>query len=77
MTETTERFEENLLEKFRQLSPDEKRQALDFIDSLTSAQSAKEWIAFDEWALNLARKKGFSNLTEEEVARMIRDFRRG
>ena len=77
MTETTERFEEALLEKFRRLSPEEKRQALDFMDSLASAQSAKDWVAFDEWALNLAREKGFSNLTEEDVARIIRDFRRG
>ena len=47
-----------------------------FIDSRTFPQSAKEWIVFDEWALNLAREKNFSNLTEEDVALLVNDLKR-
>jgi hypothetical protein len=34
-------------------------------------------LEFDEWAMNLAKEKGFSHLTEEDVAQIVCDFRSG
>ena len=34
-------------------------------------------LEFDEWATNLAKEKGFHHLTEEDVARIVSDFRGG
>lgn len=36
----------------------------------------KKWIEFDEWAINLAREKGFNHLTEEDVAEIVKAYRR-
>jgi len=69
--------EEVILDKFRQLSPDERKEALDFLDFLACRGDARKWIEFDQWALNIAKEKGFSNLTEDDVARIVIDFRSG
>jgi hypothetical protein len=64
-----------ILGKFRRLSPDERKEVLDFLDSLAYRGIAQKWIEFDEWALALGKAKGFSNLTEVEVTRIVSDFR--
>lgn len=51
------------------------RFTVDFLDFLSSGGKAKEWLEFDEWALNLAKKKGFDRLTEDDVARIVSDLR--
>jgi len=77
MGEARELNEEAILGKFRQLSADEKKEALDFLDFLAYRGNARKWIGFDEWALNLAKDRGFSTLTEEDVARIVNDCRSG
>jgi hypothetical protein len=67
--------EETVLEKFRSLPAERKKEAMDFLDFLSSGGKAKEWLEFDEWALNLAKKKGFDRLTENDVARIVSDLR--
>ncbi len=67
--------EETVLEKFRSLPSEGKREAIAFLDFLSSGGKTKEWLEFDEWALNLAKKKGFDRLTEDDVACIVSDLR--
>lgn len=69
--------EEIVLEKFRRLPAKRKQEAIDLLDLLASGERAKDWLEFDEWALNVAKKKGFDRLTEKDVARIVSDFRSG
>jgi hypothetical protein len=69
------RDEEKIIQKFRTLSPEKKREAIDYLDLLASGKKAKVWVEFDEWAFNLAKKKGFDRLTEKDVARVVSDYR--
>ena len=71
------RDEEKVLQKFRNLPPDKKLEAIDYLDLLASGKKAKDWVAFDEWAMNLAKRRGFDRLSEEDVARIVSDFRSG
>ena len=77
MAKAINRDEEKMIRSFRSLSPDKKSKAIDYLDLLASGKQAKDWVAFDEWAMNLAKKKGFDRLTEEDVARIVTDFRSG
>ena len=45
------------------------------MEFLETREKAKGWLEFDEWAVNLAKEKGFVNLTEGDVARIVSDFR--
>lgn len=69
--------DEAILEKLRKLSPDKKREILDFLEFLETRETAKEWLGFDEWAVNLAKEKGFVNLMETDIAQIVSDFRGG
>lgn len=71
------REEEVILERFRSLSRERKQEVLDFLEFLESREDTRKWIEFDEWALNLAREKGFAHLTESDVARIVSDVRSG
>ena len=75
MAKAINRDEEKIIQKFRTLSPEKKRDAIDYLDLLASGKKAKEWVEFDEWAFNLAKKKGFDRLTEKDVARVVSDYR--
>jgi len=77
MSQAREWNEEVILEKLRRLSSERKQEVLDFLESLESRERAKGWLEFDEWAINLAKEKGFAHLTEEDVARIVSDFRGG
>ena len=68
--------EELLIEKLRSLPPELLSEVLDFIEFLEQRYKEKKWIEFDEWAMNLAREKGFNNLTEEDVAEIVKAHRR-
>jgi hypothetical protein len=69
--------EEKIIRSFRSLSPGKKRKAIDYLDLLASGKKAEDWIEFDEWSVNLAKKRDFDRLTEEDVARIVSDFRSG
>jgi hypothetical protein len=75
MTQPREVSEEIILERLKRLSSDRKQEILDFLEFLEAREKSKKWMEFDEWALNLAKEKGFAHLTEEDVARIVRDFR--
>ena len=47
----------------------------DFIEFLKQKKRQKDWIEFDEWALNLAKEKGFSNLTEKDISDILSAYR--
>jgi len=68
--------EELVIEKLRSLPPELLSEVLDFIEFLEQRSKEKKWIEFDEWAMNLAREKGFNNLTEEDVAEIVKAHRR-
>jgi hypothetical protein len=69
--------EEKIIRSFRSLSPDKKRKVIDYLDLLASGKNAEDWVEFDEWAINLAKKKGFDRLTEEDVTQIVTDLRSG
>jgi hypothetical protein len=69
--------EKAIIKKLRELPADKKKQVLDFVDFLALKSKAEKWLEFDEWAMNLAKSKGFSNLKDEEIARIVEDFRSG
>ena len=69
--------EEIVLEKFRSLPAKRKQEAIDLLDLLAAGERTKDWLEFDEWALNVAKQKGFDRLTEDDVARIVSDLRRG
>lgn len=77
MSQAREWNEEAILERLRRLSSERKQEMLDFLEFLESRERAKGWLEFDEWAINLAKEKGFAHLTEEDVARIVSDFRGG
>jgi len=77
MAKTEQLKDEVILEKLRKLSSDKKREILDFLEFLETREGAKGWLEFDEWAVNLAKEKGFVNLTEGDIARIVSDFRGG
>ena len=75
MGKAIKRDEAIILEKFRSLSAKRKKEALDLLDLLASGKKPKDWLEFDEWALHVAKQKGFDRLTEEDVARIVSDYR--
>jgi len=77
MGKAIKRDEEIVLEKFRSLPAKRKKEALHFLDLLASGKKAKDSVEFDEWALNVAKHRGFDHLTEEDVARIVSDYRSG
>ncbi len=58
------------------LPPQLAQEVLDFIEFLKQKEETKKWVEFDEWALNLAKEKKFSNLTEKEVTNIVESFRK-
>jgi len=77
MSKTEQLKDEVILEKLRKLSSDKKREILDFLEFLETREKAKVWLEFDEWAVNLAKEKGFVKLTEADIAQIVSDFRGG
>ena len=75
MGQTVAERDELILRKLRKLSPQKKEEAIDFIEFLELREMTKKWVEFDEWAVNLAKEKGFDRLTEDDVARIVSDFR--
>lgn len=70
------REEQLILEKVRRFPPERLQEVLDFIEFLEQRERQRGWIEFDEWAMNLAKEKGFYHLTEEDIARIVKEHRR-
>jgi hypothetical protein len=76
MAEATRMGEADVLEKLRRLRPDERMEVIDFMDFLAQRRDrSRKWIEFDEWAMDLAKKKGFHDLTGDDVAEIVCDTR--
>jgi len=69
--------EKSVLEIFRGLPQDKKQELFNYLQFLASRDKTKKWLEFDAWAINLAKSKEFSNLTEDDVGRIVSDFRGG
>ena len=67
--------QQQILEKIRSFPPEKIEEVLDFIEFIEEREKRKAWIEFDEWAMNLAKEKGFYHLTEEDVAEIVRQHR--
>lgn len=75
MAQAIELEDKVILEKLRGLSSERKKEVIDFLEFLELREKNKAWLEFDEWAINLAKEKGFDHLTEEDVAQIVSDFR--
>ena len=69
--------QQEIVEKVRTLTPEKVEQVLDFIYFIEQREKKSTWIEFDEWALNLAKEKGFDHLTEKDVTEIVRQHRIG
>lgn len=71
-------YTEQLLDVIEELPGEKVLEVLDFAKFLRwqDLVEAREIIGFDAWAENLAKEKGFTYLTEEDVAQIVHEFRR-
>jgi len=69
--------QQEIIEKVRSLPPEKIEEVLDFLCFIEQREKKRAWIEFDEWALNLAKEKGFDHLTEEDVTEIVRQHRTG
>ena len=69
--------QQEIIEKVRSLPPEKIEEVLDFLRFIEQREKKRAWIEFDEWALNLAKEKGFDHLTEEDVTEIVRQHRTG
>jgi len=69
--------QEEILEKIRKIPSQKIDEIIDFIDFLEQREKKKAWIEFDEWAMNLAKEKGFNRLTEDDIAQIVKQHRLG
>lgn len=75
---TKSKYTERIMEEVETLSEESISQVIQFIDFLKwrEARKEREIAEFDAWALNLAREKGFAHLTEEDVTRIVHEYRK-
>jgi hypothetical protein len=71
-------FEDRVLQAVRGLPSQKIQEIIEYADFLRwkETKEAKEIVEFDEWALNLAREKGFGQLSEDDVASIVHECRR-
>ncbi len=71
-------YAEQLRDVIEELPGEKVLEVLDFAKFLRwrDLVKAREVIEFDAWAENLAKEKGFTHLTEEDVAQIVHEFRR-
>jgi Protein of unknown function (DUF2281). len=75
MGKSEEKLERKIINAFRRLPPEKKQEVVDFIEFIESRNKLTESVEFDEWAVNLAKEKGFSHLTEEDVMQIVKAHR--
>jgi hypothetical protein len=68
---------QQIVEKLQSLPPERIDEVIDFIEFIDGLEKKKEGVAFDEWAMNLAKEKGFHHLTEEDIAEIVKQYRAG
>ena len=71
-------FKDQVVQAVKDLPPYKIQEVIEYADFLRWKETgeAKEIVEFDEWALNLAREKGFDRLTEDDVARIVHECRK-
>ena len=69
------RDKQEIVEKIQSLPPESVGEVIAFIEFIGQREKKRIWIEFDEWALNLAKEKGFSQLTEEDIAEIVKQHR--
>jgi len=57
------------------LPPELVKEVWNFIEFLIQKEKRKKWIEFDEWMVNLAKERGFSHLTEEDISKIVTSYR--
>ncbi|MCW5852630.1 MAG: DUF2281 domain-containing protein [Anaerolineae bacterium] len=69
---------ERLLEVVEKLPEDKASEVLDFAQFLLvrSRQADEDKLPIEIWAEELARVHGFDHLTEDDVARIVKEVRR-
>lgn len=77
MLQAKELNEEEVLQRLRNLPSTKRQEILDFLEFLESRVELRQSLEFDEWAVNLAKEKGYAHLTEDDVASIVRDLRSG
>lgn len=62
----------------KRLPSDKAQELIDFANYLRWQEEKKtrEVVEYDEWAINLAREKGFDYLTEKDILKIIEECRR-
>ncbi len=67
----------NLNRLVKRLPPAKRRELWDYAQFLQwqSQQKARDLVDFDAWALNLAKKRGFDRLTEQDVLAIVQECR--
>ncbi len=68
--------EQIILDTLRSLPPEQVEEVLDFVEFIQQRVKRQQWISFDQWAMNLAKERGFHHLTEEDVAQIVKTHRR-
>lgn len=61
----------------KQLPPEKRQELFDYAQFLRwqSQQKQRDLVSFDAWALNLAKKRGFNKLTEQDVLAIVQECR--
>lgn len=59
-----------VLDSIKEIPRERLDEVVDFIEFL-KWKARKQEIEFDEWAMNLAKEKGFALLTEDEIAEIV------
>ncbi len=72
---TITREKKYIRKEIEKLPPELIREVLNFIEFLKQKERQKGWVEFDEWALNLAKEKGFSKLTEKDISGIVSAYR--
>ena len=67
--------QQEILKKIQNFPPNRIEEVVDFIEFIERREKRKAWIEFDEWAMNLAKEKGFYHLNEEDVAQIVKQHR--
>ncbi|MEW6097038.1 MAG: hypothetical protein AB1567_11040 [bacterium] len=71
-------FENQVLQAVKDMPPQKIQEVVEYANFLRwkEIKETKEIVEFDEWALNLAKERGFNRLTEDDVARIVHECRR-
>ncbi|MBU0567115.1 hypothetical protein KJ693_04610 [bacterium] len=71
-------FEDQVVQAVKDLPSYKIQEVIKYANFLRwkETKEAKEIVELDEWALNLAKKRGFDRLSEDDVASIVHECRR-